>query len=168
MASTPSCLMSIRTRIATESDLAAIAELFDSYRQFYEQAPDAQVAQRFIAERLRNHDSILLVAEEGDGDAVGFCQLYPSFCSIEAKPIYILSDLFVRPNARRSGAGTALLKAAEKYSSQNGRVKMELTTAKTNKVAQAAYQSLGWQQDEVFLAYGKRVEAALKKRAPTG
>jgi hypothetical protein len=36
---------------------------------------------------------------------------------------------------------------------------MELTTAKTNKIAQAAYESLGWIRDDVFCAYGKRVDA---------
>ena len=71
--------------------------------------------------------------------------------------MYILSDLFVAPQARRSGAGRALLRAAEQHAAQTGRVKMELTTARTNKTAQAAYASLGWQLDEVFLGYGKRV-----------
>ena len=47
--------------------------------------------------------------------AIGFCQLYPLFCSIDARPIYQLSDLFVAPEARRAGAGRALLQAAERH-----------------------------------------------------
>lgn len=148
----------MRTRLATLQDIDAASALFDAYRQFYEQAPDREAARAFMTERLTRGDSAVLLAEDDDGTAVGFCQLYPSFCSIEAKPMYILSDLFVEPATRRSGAGKALLRAAERHAAQTGRVKMELTTARTNKTAQAAYASLGWQLDEVFLGYGKRVE----------
>jgi ribosomal protein S18 acetylase RimI-like enzyme len=151
--------MTVSTRIATPSDLEAVARLFDAYRQFYEQAPDLEAAREFVGERLRQQDSVVLLAENADATPVGFCQLYPSFCSIEAKPIYILSDLFVAPCARRTGAGRALLVGAELHAAQTGRVKLELTTARTNKAAQAAYESLGWQLDEVYLGYGKRVEA---------
>ena len=38
---------------------------------------------------------------------------------------------------------------------------MELTTARTNTTAQAAYESLGWRRDEVFLAYGKHLQQGL-------
>ncbi|MGM9428755.1 GNAT family N-acetyltransferase [Hydrogenophaga sp. MI9] len=151
--------MTIHTRIATVADLAPLAGLFDAYRQFYEQAPDLEAARNFIQARFELKESEILVAEDDAGQLVGFCQLYPSFCSIEAKRIYILSDLFVSPEARRLGAGRALLVAAEKHAAQTGRIKMELTTARTNKTAQSAYESLGWELDEVFLGYSKRVEA---------
>ena len=74
--------------------------------------PDNELATKFIGERLRNHDSVILIAETGLGSIVGFCQLYPSFCSLLAAPIYALYDLYVRPETRRSGAGRALLQAA--------------------------------------------------------
>ncbi|MBW8830465.1 MAG: GNAT family N-acetyltransferase [Burkholderiales bacterium] len=151
--------MTIRTRVAVASDHHAIAVLFDAYRQFYEQPPNLQQAMNFIGERLRNGDSVLIVAEDERIAPIGFCQLYPSFCSIEAMPIYVLSDLYVQQNNRQHGAGKALLLAAERHAVANGRGKMELTTARTNKTAQAAYESLGWQRDEVFFGYGKRVEA---------
>jgi ribosomal protein S18 acetylase RimI-like enzyme len=152
-------MTNIRTRIATLTDLDVIASLFDSYRQFYEQAPDLALAKSFIRDRMQANESVILLASNGAHKIIGFCQLYPIFCSIEAKPIYSLSDLYVAQDARRSGAGRTLLLAAQKYSAENGRVKMELTTARTNKSAQAAYESLGWVRDEVFYAYSKRVDA---------
>jgi ribosomal protein S18 acetylase RimI-like enzyme len=152
-------MISIRTRIATLADLDIVAPLFDAYRQFYEQAPDAAAARHFIRDRLQRDESTVLLALNDAQQAIGFCQLYPIFCSIEAKPIYSLSDLFVVPEARRSGAGRALLLAAERHARNTGRVRLELTTAHTNKTAQAAYESLGWQRDEVYVAYGKHVEA---------
>ena len=148
-----------RTRIATLADLEVVAALFDAYRQFYEQAPDAAAARHFIRDRLQRDESVILLALNDAQEAIGFCQLYPIFCSIDAKPIYSLSDLFVVPEARRSGAGRALLQAAERHARNTGRTRLELTTARTNKTAQAAYESLGWQRDEVYYAYAKRVEA---------
>ena len=147
------------TRTATLADLDVVAALFDAYRQFYEQAPDLATARHFIRDRFEHEESVILLALDDAEQAIGFCQLYPVFCSIEARRTYLLSDLFVTPAARRSGAGRALLLAAERHALENGRAKMELTTARTNQAAQAAYASLGWQRDEVYLAYSKRVQA---------
>jgi ribosomal protein S18 acetylase RimI-like enzyme len=149
----------IRTRTAKMADLHVVASLFDAYRQFYEQAPDLALATGFIRERIQNNESVILLASDPAEHVIGFCQLYPSFCSVEAKPIYSLYDLFVTPAARGSGAGKALLQAAERLADENGKARMDLTTAKTNTPAQAAYESLGWVRDEIFCAYSKRVGA---------
>lgn len=149
----------ITTRLATLADLDVTAPLFDAYRQFYEQQPDLDLARSFLQDRLRNHESVLLLASDAAQQVVGFCQLYPTFCSVEAKPIYSLYDLFVTPAARRSGAGKTLLRAAEKLAIEHGKSRMDLTTAKANKPAQAAYESLGWIRDEIFFAYSKSTEA---------
>ena len=146
------------TRVATLADLATIAPLFDAYRQFYEQPSDLALATRFIRERLQNEESVILLACDEAAQALGFCQLYPSFCSVEARPIYVLYDLFVTPQARRTGAGKALLAAAEQLAAAHGKARMDLTTAKTNLHAQAAYEALGWERDQVFYAYSKHVQ----------
>lgn len=149
----------LTTRAAGLADLAAVAELFDDYRQFYEQASDLPLARQFIAERLAKDESRIILAVNAAQAVVGFCQLYPSFCSVEARPIYALYDLYVRPSARRSGAATQLLLAAERLARQDGKARMDLTTARTNRAAQAAYEALGWVRDEVFLSYSKRIGA---------
>jgi len=148
---------SLQTRLATIADLDAVAPLFDAYRQFYGQAPDAGLARRFIQDRIQNQESVILVASIPAGQLVGFCQLYPSFCSVLAQPIYVLYDLYVASGARRSGAGRVLLQAAEGLATEHGKARLDLTTAKSNTAAQAAYESLGWVRDEVFFAYSKPV-----------
>jgi ribosomal protein S18 acetylase RimI-like enzyme len=148
----------IRTRLATLADLAPLAQLFDAYRQFYEQPPDLALATRFIGERLRRQESTILVAEDDARDILGFCQLYPSFCSVQAAPIYVLYDLFVAPSARRHGTGKALLQAAEAHARGRGVVRLDLSTARTNLSAQSLYESLGWVRDEVFHTYNRRID----------
>ena len=152
-------MKSLSTRIASIADVDVVSRLFDAYRQFYDQAPNLSLARNFIEERIRNHESLILLAITSEHVPVGFCQLYPSFCSVEAKPIYSLYDLFVVPEARRYGAGRLLLLAAESLARQNGKARMDLTTAKSNKPAQSVYESLGWVRDEIFYAYSRHIAA---------
>ena len=140
---------------ATIQDLEPVAQLFDAYRQFYEQAPDIELAKAFIADRLNNQDSTILLAINSAQKIISFCQLYPTFCSVIAAPICVLYDLFVDSNVRKTGAGKALMLAAHEYAAKNDFKRLDLTTAKTNTSAQALYESLGWVRDEVFYSYSK-------------
>jgi len=151
--------MSPSIRLLQAADLPAVAQLFDRYRQFYQQAPNLEAARRFMTERFERHESVVMVAQANPGDLVGFCQLYPSFCSVEAAPIYMLYDLFVEPQARQKGTGRQLLLAAEARAAADGMVRMDLTTARANGQAQSLYVSLGWVRDDVFLTYSRRVDA---------
>ncbi|HSI60971.1 MAG TPA: GNAT family N-acetyltransferase [Ideonella sp.] len=146
-------------RPATPDDLPALALLFDAYRQFYRQPADLALAARFLRERLARGESLVLLAHPAaePGTLLGFCQLYPSFCSVAAQPIQVLYDLFVSPAARRSGAGRALLRAAHAQAAAAGVHRLDLTTARDNRAAQALYESLGWVRDEVFLSYSLAV-----------
>jgi ribosomal protein S18 acetylase RimI-like enzyme len=149
--------VTITTRLATLDDLDRVAALFDAYRQFYQQPADRPRARQFIQERLQRHESVLLVAETASGGVVGFCQLYPLFCSVRAVRMYVLYDLFVTPEARGTGAGRALTLAAEAHAASSGASRLELSTARTNTVAQSLYESLGWVRDEAFFVYSKNL-----------
>jgi len=149
--------MTVTIREAQTADVAALAGLFDLYRQFYGQQPDSPLARQFIGDRLARRESVILVAESGPAGLVGFCQLYPTFCSVEAQPIYVLYDLFVLPVARGSGVGRLLLQAAEARAARDGKARMDLSTARSNGPAQSLYESLGWVRDDVFFTYSRRV-----------
>lgn len=147
-------------RLASIDDVPAIAPLFDAYRQFYEQPPDLAHATAFLRDRISHRESVVIVAENSAGQALGFCQLYPGFCSVAAAPIYTLYDLFAWPQARGCGVGRALLLAAERHAAAQGIVRMDLSTARTNLAAQSLYESLGWVRDDLFLAYNLTVAPA--------
>jgi ribosomal protein S18 acetylase RimI-like enzyme len=148
-------MSAISTRLATMRDLDAVAELFDAYRQFYEQPPDLPRARKFIQERIAREESVVYIAETDTGNIVAFTQLYPTFCSVRAARTYVLYDLFVSPAARRTGAGKALMLAAEAHAAKAGAARMELSTARNNTAAQSLYESLGWVRDKAFYVYGK-------------
>src|SRR5262245_8934704 len=133
-------MTTITTRLATPDDLAPLASLFDAYRQFYEQPSDLARAQEFMRARLERKDSVVIVAESATGEMLGFCQLYPLFCSVLAAPSYVLYDLFVTPASRGTGAGRVLMLAAQAHAAQTGAARLELQTAKDNTVAQSLYE----------------------------
>jgi ribosomal protein S18 acetylase RimI-like enzyme len=145
----------VKTRPAEARDLDAVASLFDSYRQFYEMPPDLALARRYLEDRFRRRESVVLVAENEAGELVGFTQLYPAFCSVLADRTFVLYDLFVTPSARGTGAGRALMEAAEAHAREAGAARLELQTAKTNTIGQSLYESCGWKRDELFYVYTK-------------
>ena len=92
-------------RAANISDLEPLALLFDQYRQFYEQTPDIILAKNFIAERLNKQDSVILVAENAAQKLIGFCQIYPSFCSVAAAKLACYTIyLLILPHEKQAQA----------------------------------------------------------------
>lgn len=146
--------MTVSVRFATSQDLEQLASLFDGYRQFYGKPSDVDLARRFLSDRLSRQDSLVLIAEEPGKGAVGFVQLYPSFSSVRAARIYVLSDLFVAATARRRGTGALLLRAAADCARDAGAVRLKLSTEITNLAAQRLYTAMGWKRDEDFYEYG--------------
>jgi ribosomal protein S18 acetylase RimI-like enzyme len=145
--------MSFHVRQATLLDLDQLAPLFDGYRQFYGQPADLTRARDFLAERLRQHESLVLLALDEHGAALGFTQLYPLFSSVRAVRTWLLNDLFVAATARRQGVAAGLLKAAAEHAHALGAASLSLSTALDNAPAQALYEALGWQRDHQFCEY---------------
>ena len=142
----------LTVRQATVEDLDLIVPLFDAYRQFYRQPSDTEGARRFLLERFEHNQSVIFLARD-EGDAIGFTQLYPSFSSASIARIFILNDLFVAPDARGRGVGSALLDAAAQYGRRVGAIRLALSTELSNSTAQAVYEKMGWQRDSVFCVY---------------
>src|SRR5690554_7423307 len=92
----------VPARQAVLADLEKIVPLFDGYRQFYDQPSDEAAVRGFLRKRFEQRDSVLFVAEV-EGRAVGFTQLYPTFSSVSMARTFVLNDLFVSPEARKSG-----------------------------------------------------------------
>jgi GNAT superfamily N-acetyltransferase len=146
--------MSIQIRQATVLDLDTVAPLFDGYRQFYGQPADLSRAHDFLAERIRLHESVILLArDDEDGQGLGFTQLYPLFSSVRTVRTWLLNDLFVAAAARRRGVAKALLEAAVEHARALGAASLSLSTALDNAPAKALYESMGWERDRHFCEY---------------
>ncbi len=140
---------------ADAEHLEILLPVFANYRRFYEQTPDPDVERAFLSERLSLKDSVIFLAVNGDSahQASGFVQLYPSFDSVDAGPIWILHDLYVADDSRRSGIGRQLMNAARDYCRTTKAVRIDLSTAINNSTAKRLYESLGYECDDEFDHY---------------
>ena len=142
----------VEIRQATVEDLDLLVPLFDGYRQFYRQPSEPERARRFLLERFEHSQSVIFLSFTGTA-AIGFTQLYPSFSSGAMARIFILNDLFVAPEARGRGAGSALLSAAAEYARRVGASRLVLSTEVTNTAAQSLYERQGWRRNTDFCVY---------------
>lgn len=137
---------------ATTAHLPRLAELFDAYRQHYEQASDLAGAKAYITERLAKGESEIFVALYEE-EVIGFTQLYPVFSSIGMKKAWILNDLYVDPAHRRLGAARGLITASRILGEVTNSRYIMLQTAIDNIPAQALYEDVGFKRDDEFYYY---------------
>jgi len=135
-----------------------LAELFNSYRVFYEQDSNVELARNFIKSRMENKESTIFVSQNSDEELIGFVQLYSSFCSVYVCPILILYDLFVKTEARGNGHGRALMDKATEFAKSEGYDRLELSTATDNFIGQSLYESLGYERDNDFYHYSLEID----------
>jgi ribosomal protein S18 acetylase RimI-like enzyme len=161
--------MAYRIRSAELSDVNGVAQLFNDYRMFYNQPEDLNGASEYIKERMERNESVILIAEaevdaeKGDEYSLtdkllssefgGYVQLYPSFSSVSMRPIWVLNDLYVHADHRQRGIARNLLQAARRLGDESGAVRIVLSTAISNKNAQALYESEGYTLDTHFMYY---------------
>lgn len=138
---------------ATTDHILQAASLFDLYRQFYGQPHDPALAESFIRQRIVHDESTIFLAFD-EGEPVGFVQLYPSFCSVEAIKIQILYDLYVKEAFRGRGIAVSLMNKAAAYSKAAGAKRIDLLTGVENKAGQALYEKLDYHRSlDEFIGY---------------
>lgn len=134
---------------ATLDHLELLVPLFDGYRCFYKQKSDLDGAREFLKSRLEEGSSVIFIAlgASSEAPAHGFTQLFPLFSSVSMQHTWLLNDLYVAPEGRRSGSAQQLMGAAADFARADGAKGLELETQKDNAPAKALYDSLGWVLD---------------------
>lgn len=138
---------------ASAADLDDLTRLFGGYLAFYQVPRAPEEILEFLETRLEQGDSCLLLARDRQGVAQGFVQLYPLQASLALRRSWLLSDLYVTPEARRQGVGEALMNAARAHAEASGACGLQLETARDNHAGQSLYERLGYVRDEVYFTY---------------
>ena len=144
--------MKNRIRNATVADIEQLADLFDQYRVFYEKKSDKKAARAFLTARISNRESEIFIALHR-GDIVGFVQLYPLFSSTRMKRLWLLNDLFVRPEFRGQGFSIDLIEKAKELCRNTNACGMFLETAKSNDVGNNLYPKTDFNRIEDYNFY---------------
>ena len=132
-------------------NLDQLVPLFDEYRIFYKQQSDISRGYSFLADRIKNNESVIFLAYMDD-KAVGFTQLFFSFSSVSLQSSLILNDLYVSKVYRNKNIASSLLKKAKSYCTLNKYKGLALETAVDNP-AQKLYEKLGWKKDSDCFHY---------------
>lgn len=130
-------------------EYALVSELFNQYRVFYGQKPDLPLAEAYIRERLDNGESVIFLAyTEAEGRIVpaGFTQLYPMYSSVRVQKDWILNDLYVKEEFRKTGIGRRLIEAALAFAAEQQARILQLETAADNLTAQRLYEAIGFKR----------------------
>ena len=97
-------------RAARPADLPAVWEMLLALAEYERLADRVSGSVEQLGEHLFADPRRLecIVADRG-GELVGYALFYPTYSSFRTQPMMWLEDLFVRPEARGSGAGRALM-----------------------------------------------------------
>lgn len=135
----------ITTRRARREDGPTLLVLVDALADYEKlDRPDEAARERLLADGFdREPPRFEAYLAEDAGAAIGYAIALETYSSFGARPTLYIEDLFVLPEARRRGAGSALLGhlAREALARDCGR--MEWVVLDWNVSAQEFYQRLG-------------------------
>lgn len=83
-----------------------------------------------------------LIAEV-DGEAVGFCLYYETFSTFTGRAGYWIEDVFVEPEHRRLGIGSAFFREVAQRAVAEGHARVEWSVLDWNEPAIAFYRRIG-------------------------
>jgi GNAT superfamily N-acetyltransferase len=141
-------------RPALKSDIPDLLPLFRGYCDFYRASPsdDGLIAMAKALIEGPDSDGMLLVARDGDGASVGFAAVGWKWSSLRGARVAVMEDLFVAPEARGRGAGSALIRACAERASELGAAAVTWLTAPDNRRARSVYEQAG-ATGETFIEY---------------
>lgn len=135
--------MTLTIRAATAADLPLIAELIRALAEYEKLAHEVRFDEAVLGAKLfgpRPYAEVVI--GEIDGAAQGFALFFHNFSTFEGKPGVYLEDLFVRPEARGSGLGKALLSHLAALAVERDCARLEWSVLDWNEPAIGFYKSL--------------------------
>jgi GNAT superfamily N-acetyltransferase len=136
--------MSLSIRPATPDDLSLIASLIRALADYEKLADEVRFDEAVLGAKLfgaRPYAEVII--GEIDGAPQGFALFFHNFSTFEGKPGIYLEDLFVRPEARGSGLGKALLARLAALAVERDCARLEWSVLDWNEPAIGFYKKLG-------------------------
>lgn len=164
----PSAPAGLGVRPGRPADVGLIQELILRLAEYEGLLDQARASQADLDRLLFGADrqAEVLIAEIA-GRPVGFALFFTSVSTFLGRAGLYLEDLFVLPDARRLGAGTALIAAVAKICQDRGGGRLEWSVLNWNQSAIDFYHGLGARALEAWTVY--RIEGdALARLALRG
>jgi len=134
-------------------EIDELVMLFDQYMVFYKQDSAPEKYRTYLTERLNNNEATVFIAYNENGNAMGFALNYYSFSSVSLSKKVVLNDLFVMSEYRNKGVAKQLIDSCVSLAKELDAIRIDLSTAKDNFIAQALYEKIGFIQDVEYFSY---------------
>lgn len=134
----------MQIRPATEADLDAVLGLIRALADYEKlPAPSPAAQDRLRRDAFAPQPRLELWVAEEDGRILAYAALFSTYSTFLARPSLYLEDLFVHPDARRRGIGTAMMRRLMELARERGCGRFEWLVLDWNTDAQAFYRGLG-------------------------
>jgi GNAT superfamily N-acetyltransferase len=136
--------LSLSIRAATPADISLIGQFIRDLAEYEKLAHAVRFDEALMAQKLfgpRPYAEVLI--GEIDGVPQGFALFFHNFSTFEGRPGIYLEDLFVRPDARGSGLGKALLGTLAGLAVERDCARLEWSVLDWNTPAIDFYKALG-------------------------
>ncbi|MGW7056560.1 N-acetyltransferase family protein [Streptomyces sp. NPDC054887] len=132
-------------RIATPADVPVIHEMVRELAEYEKAAHEVRATPEQLREALfgERPAAYAHIAENEEGEPVGFALWFLNFSTWRGVHGIYLEDLYVRPSQRGGGHGRALLSELAGICVQRGYERLEWSVLDWNEPAIAFYHSLG-------------------------
>ena len=131
-------------RPANPDDGPSYIELVRSLAAFEKlPPPDEEACARLVADAFADPPRYRLWVAEDGGRVVAYAVTFETYSTFLARPTLFLEDLFVHPDARRRGIGTAMLEHLRDHARARGCGRFEWTVLDWNTGAQKVYHAFG-------------------------
>ena len=141
--------MTHRVRTAVQRDAATVGQLlYDFNTEFDAVTPTARVLGTRFDRLLASADVVVILAEDGSGEAIGFAFLTLRPTPYYDGPVAQLEELYVRPTLRDGGIGTALLGGAISLVRARGAGEMQINVDEVDVDTRRFYERHGFVNTE--------------------
>lgn len=142
-------------RRAERPDMPTVLGLIKALAEFEKlPPPDAEAEQRLIGDAFGDRPRFeAWLAMTVDGSPVGYAILFETYSTFLARPTLFLEDLFVVPEFRQRGIGTAMFNRFIRMAFERGCGRMEWSCLNWNVQAQSFYEKLGARRLSEWMVY---------------
>lgn len=144
----------ISIRSATPADISLIGQFIRDLAEYEKLAHEVRFDEAVMAQKLfgpRPYAEVLI--GEIDSTPQGFALFFHNFSTFEGRPGIYLEDLFVRPDARGSGLGKALLGKLAALAVERDCARLEWSVLDWNTPAIDFYKALGARPMDEWTVY---------------
>ena len=146
--------MSLSIRSATPADISLIGQFIRDLAEYEKLAHEVRFDEAVMAQKLFGpHPFAEVLIGEIDGTPQGFALFFHNFSTFEGRPGIYLEDLFVRPDARGSGLGKALLGKLAALAVERDCARLEWSVLDWNTPAIDFYKALGARPMDEWTVY---------------